>query len=76
VYERKPGWGVFLLRLAVACTAMVAFLVAGLYFGPDFTAVPVASRIAWLGALVGGGALVYGAAMLAMGFRPGDLKEH
>jgi len=76
VYERKPGWGVFLLRLAVACTAMVAFLVAGLYFGPDFTAVPVASRIVWLGALVGGGALVYGAAMLAMGFRPGDLKEH
>ncbi|UHQ21123.1 murein biosynthesis integral membrane protein MurJ [Lysobacter sp. KIS68-7] len=76
VYERKPGWGVFLLRLGVACAAMVVFLIVALRLGPDFTAVRVATRILWLGLLVGGGAAVYGAAMLAMGFRPSDLREH
>jgi len=30
----------------------------------------------WLGALVGGGVLVYLAAMVLMGFRWRDLREH
>ncbi|MUV15164.1 murein biosynthesis integral membrane protein MurJ [Noviluteimonas gilva] len=76
VYESKPGWGRFLVRLGVACTAMTAALLIGLQIAPDFTKVAVATRILWLGLLVGGGAAVYGAAMVAMGFRLSDLKEH
>ena len=76
VYERKPGWGKFLVRLLVACVAMAAALLLGLHVAPDFTLVPVATRILWLGVLVGGGAAVYGGAMVAMGFRPSDLREH
>jgi putative peptidoglycan lipid II flippase len=76
VYERQPGWGRFLLRLVLACSAMVAMLLAGRHFGPDFTQVGFVSRVLWLSALVFGGAGIYGIAMLALGFRPRELREH
>jgi putative peptidoglycan lipid II flippase len=76
VYQRQPGWGVYVLRLSAACAAMVAALLVGLYWAPDFTQVGVAQRIVWLGVLVGGGGVVYLLAMLAVGFRPRDLREH
>jgi len=76
VYERKPGWGVFLGRLAAACSAMTFALLAGLRWAPDFTVVPVGQRIAWLALLVCGGGAVYAASMFALGFRVRDLREH
>ena len=76
VYERQPGWGTFLMRLGASCSAMAFALLAGLRWAPDFTAVPVTTRILWLAILVGGGVAVYGASMFALGFRPRDLKEH
>lgn len=82
VYERQPGWGMFLTRLAVACTAMAAAVAAGVYMLPgllgaaDFTALPVRARVIALALLVCGGATVYGAALVALGFRPRDLRDH
>ncbi|NUS59793.1 MAG: murein biosynthesis integral membrane protein MurJ, partial [Lysobacter sp.] len=76
VYDVKPGWGKFLLRLGAACSAMTLCLLAGLKWAPDFTTVPVIERVMWLGVLVGGGALVYFASMVALGFRLSDLREH
>jgi putative peptidoglycan lipid II flippase len=76
VYEPKPGWSKFLLRLGAACSAMTLCLLAGLRWAPDFTTIPVGARILWLGVLVGGGVAVYGASMVALGFRLSDLKEH
>ncbi|HEY2346690.1 MAG TPA: murein biosynthesis integral membrane protein MurJ [Xanthomonadaceae bacterium] len=76
VYERQPGWGWFLLRLVVACAAMVGVLLLGLHWGPDFTAVRATTRILWLAGLTVAGAAVYGAAMIALGFRPRELREH
>lgn len=76
VYERKPGWGKFLVRLGAACSAMTLCLLAGLKWAPDFTVVPVMERVLWLGLLVGGGALAYFASMVALGFRLSDLREH
>jgi len=76
VYERQPGWGRFALRLLAACAAMVGLLLAGKHFGPDFTQVGFVQRVVWLALYVAGGAGVYGAAMLAMGFRPRELREH
>jgi len=76
VYERKPGWGVFLGRLAAACSAMTFALLAGLRWAPDFTVVPVGQRIAWLALLVCGGGVVYVTSMFALGFRVRDLREH
>lgn len=76
VYQREPGWGRYLLRLAIACAAMAVAVAAGLHWLPDFTVVPRRERIVGLVALVGGGGMVYAAALLALGFRPRDLREH
>ncbi|GAA5006861.1 murein biosynthesis integral membrane protein MurJ [Pseudoluteimonas lycopersici] len=76
VYDAQPGWSSFLWRVAIANLAMAAFLLVGLHFAPDFTLAPPLARIAWLGILVAGGGLVYGLAMLALGFRPRDFREH
>jgi putative peptidoglycan lipid II flippase len=76
VYERQPEWGRYLLRLAGACVAMVAVLWAGLAWSGDFSAMRVWSRIGHLTALVAGGGAVYVLALLALGFRPRDLREH
>jgi putative peptidoglycan lipid II flippase len=76
VYERQPGWGRFILRLVSACAAMALAVLAGLWVAPDFTQVALAQRVLWLGVLVVGGGTVYLLAMLAVGFRPRDLREH
>ncbi len=73
IYQREPGWGRFLLRLACACTVMVALVLAGLWLFPDWT-VDKYQRIGQLFALVAGGGLAYVAVLFAMGFRVRDLR--
>ena len=55
---------------------MVGVLLALLHWLPAFSAMGVWERIGALGLLVGGGGLTYLLAMLAMGFRPRDLRGH
>jgi putative peptidoglycan lipid II flippase len=76
VYQRRPGWGGYLLRLLLACAAMVGVLLALLHWLPAFSAMGVWERIGSLSLLVGGGGATYAVAMLAMGFRPRDLRGH
>jgi putative peptidoglycan lipid II flippase len=76
VYERQPGWLRYLMRLLVACAAMSAALWAGLQWAPAFTQIGQWARVGYLAVLVGGGGLVYLLALLALGFRPRDLREH
>jgi len=76
VYQRRPGWGGYLVRLGVACVAMVGVLLALLHWVPDFTGMDKWHRIGGLMLLVGGGGATYVVAMLAMGFRPRDLRGH
>ena len=76
VFDLQPGWTRFLVRLLLANLAMGLALWFGLQVAPDFTVVDKWQRIGWLGALVGGGALVYAAAMLVLGFRLRDFREH
>ena len=74
VLTPAPGWGRFLLRVAVASGVMAVLL---LNFTPPTVAWIEAgfwTRCAWLAAAVGGGVLVYGAALLAVGIRPHDLR--
>ena len=73
---RQPGWARYLLRLGTACAAMAVALLVALHWVPDFTVIGKWARIAWLAVLVGGGGAVYLLALLAMGFRPRDLREH
>ena len=74
VYRRRPGWGGYVLRLVLACMAMSAVLLALLHWLPGFGGMDKWQRIGGLALLVGGGGLTYLLAMLAMGFRPRDLR--
>ena len=55
---------------------MTLAVLLGMHWAPDFTKAALASRILWLGLLVAGGVAVYGLAMLVMGFRLRELREH
>ncbi len=55
---------------------MVGVLLALLHWVPDFTVMDKWHRIGGLMLLVGGGGATYAVAMLAMGFRPRDLRGH
>lgn len=76
VYQRQPGWGAFGLRIGLACAAMTATVLFGRYAFPDFTSVALRTRILNLSILVCGGGVAYAAALVALGFRPRDLREH
>ena len=76
VYRRRPGWGGYVTRLGLACAAMVAVLLALLWWMPDFTGMDKWHRIGGLACLVGGGGATYLLALLVLGFRPRDLREH
>ena len=76
VFDLQPGWTRFLVRLLLANLTMGLALWFGLQVAPDFTVVDKWQRIGWLGALVGSGALVYAVAMLVLGFRLRDFREH
>jgi len=74
VYQRRPGWGRFALRLAMACAAMVAVLLLLLWWLPSFNGMSKWSRIAWLCCLIGSSGLAYGSVLAILGFRLGDLR--
>jgi putative peptidoglycan lipid II flippase len=76
VFDPQPGWGRFVLRMLLANAVMAAVVLAGLHLAPEFTLAGKWTRIGWLGLLVGGGALAYALALLALGFRPRDFREH
>jgi len=76
VYQRQPGWTRHLTRLGLACAAMAIALLVALHWIPDFTVIGKWERIGYLAVLVGGGGAVYLGALLAVGFRPRDLREH
>lgn len=76
VFDLQPGWARFLLRVLLANAAMAAAVLAGLHLAPEFTEAGKWQRIGWLALLVGGGAATYALAMLALGFRPRDFREH
>ena len=71
----QPGWGRHLLRIAVACAAMTAVVLGISYRVGDWTAMDIWHRTLWLLAAVAAGAAAYGAALLAMGLRPRDLRH-
>lgn len=74
VLQPVPGWGTFLLRVALAAGLMAALIV---YLAPPTGAWLEAgfwTRCLWLAVAVGGGAAAYVGALLVVGIRPRDLR--
>jgi putative peptidoglycan lipid II flippase len=74
VYERQPGWARHWGRLLLACAVMVLVLGLGRWLWPDWSGVPVATRVWRLAVLVLAGGLSYAATLFAAGLRPRDLR--
>ena len=73
IFQREPGWGVHLARLAMACAGMTAILFAGLLVWPDWTGIGTLARVLRLAVLIGAASAAYAGILLAMGLRPRDL---
>jgi putative peptidoglycan lipid II flippase len=72
----QPGWGKHLFRIASGCVAMTAVVLGISHMVGDWTAIASPwHRVGWLLAVVAAGALAYGAALIAMGLRPRDLRH-
>lgn len=76
IYVAQPGWSKHLLRLVVACTAMVAVIAAALCHWPDWGDWSPLTRVWRLGAVIGAAGAVFVAALFASGFRLRDLRAH
>ncbi len=75
IYDPQPGWGIFVVKLALAMLVMGSVLWLGM--GPEKSwlqsgFVDRTIHLAWLVPL---GAFVYFATLWILGFRPGDFKR-
>ena len=76
LHRPLPGWPRFLLRVLLACMVMAAAVLALRYWVGDWTAIADwRLRVAWLLAAVALGGVAYGAAQVALGLRPRDLRH-
>lgn len=75
LFQPRPGWGVFLTKLAVAVLVMAAVLVALLWWMPAWDIGSMALRISRLLAVVVAGAGAYFVTLALLGFRPRDFAR-
>jgi len=76
IYQREPGWGRHLLRLAVACTLMVAVILVGLAIWPEWSTASVIQRAWRLGIIIAAAGGIYVACLYVSGLRLRDLRAH
>lgn len=76
LHQPLPGWGRYGLRMALACAAMAAVVLAMRAWIGEWTAIAGAMhRVLWLGLTIASGAAVYVGSMLALGLRLRDLRH-
>jgi len=76
IFARQPGWGRHLARLACACAALTAVLLAGITFWHGWSDWPTLTRVWRLSVLIGTASVAFAAALFATGFRIRDLRGH
>jgi len=74
VLQPAPGWGRFLLRIAVGCGVMAMILSEATPAAMQWFEATLWQRIGWLAALIGAGSLAYFATLYAVGLRPEALR--
>ncbi len=75
IYQPEPGWLKFMLKLLLAVAALAVSLWFGMGSEARWLEAQGWARILHLTALVVGGAVVYFAVLLVMGFRPRDFHK-
>jgi putative peptidoglycan lipid II flippase len=75
IYQPQPGWGVFMLKLALAVYVMGAVLWLMSGQATDWLAAGAFNRVSWLMLLVVAGAGSYFATLWLLGFRPRDFAK-
>ncbi|RDS80581.1 murein biosynthesis integral membrane protein MurJ [Dyella monticola] len=75
IYQAQPGWPQHLTRLGLGCAAMVAVLLLGRWYWPDWTHMQVIGRVWRLAVLVCAGGATYVAVLFATGFRLRELHH-
>lgn len=75
IYRPRPGWLRHLARLAVAAAAMTVAVLSLRFRVGDWNVLSLPAQWLWLLALVALGGLVYGLALLVMGWRPAELRH-
>jgi putative peptidoglycan lipid II flippase len=75
-YAPRPGWPGYLLRLVAATTVMSFVVLLLRQEVGDWTVLPAAGRVLWLGVAVAAGAATFAAALLLSGWRPSALRSH
>ena len=75
-FHAEPGWGAFLLKLAVALYLMGGALWYGMGTEASWFEIPATTRAIKLGFVIVGAAVVYFASLAVMGFRPRDFTRH
>jgi putative peptidoglycan lipid II flippase len=71
VYQPLPGWGLFMLRVLLACAALGALLAwAGRAIDWIGLQAQWGQRAGWMAAVLGGAALLYFGVLGVCGLRP------
>ena len=75
IIRLQPGWGLFVLRVLLACLAMTVFLFWGRGDIGTWQQWSAGERIVKMSLWVGGGGLVYFAALWMLGLRPTQFRS-
>ena len=75
LHVAEPGWARHLLRLGIACAAMVAVILAALWQWPEWGEWSPLTRVARLGIVMGAAGGAFVVALFAAGFRLRDLRS-
>ncbi|MFJ4155009.1 murein biosynthesis integral membrane protein MurJ [Pseudomonas sp. NPDC089752] len=70
LFQPQPGWTMFLLKLVLAVTLMVAVLLVGMHYLPAWEQGNMLQRFMRLGALIAAGIVTYFGCLYLCGFRP------
>ncbi len=76
VYQPEPGWGVFLLKLAVALYLMGGALWFSMGSEPSWFEISAGVRAMKLALVIAAGSITYFASLWVMGFRLRDFSRH
>jgi putative peptidoglycan lipid II flippase len=75
IYEPRPGWGRFLVKVLAALAVMTAVLVWAMGGAERWLHADTFERVTWLAWMVGAGAGSYFAALWVLGFRLSDFSK-